>query len=219
MKIIILIDNGHGWDTAGKLSPDGRLREYAYTREIARMLCEKLRLYGYDARCIVTEEKDISLAERCRRVNCVCDTVGKKNVIFISVHVDAAGSGKWMNAGGWTAYTTRGKTDADVLAECLYDAAKIHLKDYAKLMDEGKKSGVYSMKQKPYRTDMLDGDSDKEANFYVLAHTSCPAVLTENLFQDNRSDVDFLLSLVGKKTIVDIHYDGIVRYLECIKKK
>ena len=36
----VLIDNGHGSDTPGKRSPngrlrDGRLREYAYTREIA----------------------------------------------------------------------------------------------------------------------------------------------------------------------------------------
>ena len=31
----ILIDNGHGVDTAGKRSPDGSLREYKYTREIA----------------------------------------------------------------------------------------------------------------------------------------------------------------------------------------
>lgn len=31
----VLIDNGHGADTPGKCSPDGRLREYAYTRDIA----------------------------------------------------------------------------------------------------------------------------------------------------------------------------------------
>lgn len=31
----ILIDNGHGSNTSGKCSPDGRLKEYAYTREIA----------------------------------------------------------------------------------------------------------------------------------------------------------------------------------------
>ena len=31
----ILIDNGHGSNTPGKCSPDGRLMEYSYTREIA----------------------------------------------------------------------------------------------------------------------------------------------------------------------------------------
>ena len=32
----ILIDNGHGENTPGKRSPDGRFREYKYNHEIAR---------------------------------------------------------------------------------------------------------------------------------------------------------------------------------------
>lgn len=31
----VLLDNGHGAETPGKRSPDGRLQEYAYAREIA----------------------------------------------------------------------------------------------------------------------------------------------------------------------------------------
>ena len=31
---IILLDNGHGENTLGKRSPDGKLKEYAYAREI-----------------------------------------------------------------------------------------------------------------------------------------------------------------------------------------
>ena len=41
MKVIL--DNGHGRDTAGKRSPDGRLREYAYTREMARRIAQDLK--------------------------------------------------------------------------------------------------------------------------------------------------------------------------------
>ena len=36
----ILIDNGHGIQTKGKRSPDGKFLEYAYTREIARRVVE-----------------------------------------------------------------------------------------------------------------------------------------------------------------------------------
>jgi N-acetylmuramoyl-L-alanine amidase len=43
--------------------------------------------------------------------------------------------------------------------------------------------------------------------------TNCPAVLTENLFQDNENDVAFLLSDEGKKKIVDIHVQGILKYI------
>ena len=42
--------------------------------------------------------------------------------------------------------------------------------------------------------------------------TNCPAVLTENLFQDNKEDVEFLLS--NKQTIVNIHYNAIINYLK-----
>jgi len=38
------------------------------------------------------------------------------------------------------------------------------------------------------RTDFSDGDADIEENFYILRHTICPAVLTENLFMTNLSD-------------------------------
>ena len=31
----ILIDNGHGYDTKGKCSPDGLFREYRWTRQAA----------------------------------------------------------------------------------------------------------------------------------------------------------------------------------------
>lgn len=219
MTILILIDNGHGIDTAGKRSPDSRLLEYAYTREIAQMLVERLCKAGYDARRIVTETNDVSLGERCRRVNIMCNKYGTSNCIFISIHVDAAGGGgKWMNAGGWTAYTSVGQTKADKIAECLYDAAKVHLADYAKKLETGKNTGIYSDKQKPFRTDTLDGDRDNEANFYVLKNTNCPAVLTENLFQDNKADVDFLLSPEGKKAIVNLHFDGIVQYIKSFRK-
>ena len=52
-----------------------------------------------------------------------------------------------------------------------------------------------------------------EQSLAVGRDTACPAVLTENLFQDNRADVDFLLSPVGMQTIVDLHIDSITEYL------
>lgn len=52
----ILIDNGHGKETSGKRSPDGRLKEYAYTREIADRVVIELQNEGIDAMRIVPEE-------------------------------------------------------------------------------------------------------------------------------------------------------------------
>lgn len=121
----ILIDNGHGVDTAGKRSPDGSLREYKYAREIAEKVVSELKKRGFDAERIVTEENDISLSERCRRVNSICDRVGTKNVILVSIHCNAAGNGsQWMNARGWEAWTSVGQAAADKMADCLYKAAE-----------------------------------------------------------------------------------------------
>jgi N-acetylmuramoyl-L-alanine amidase len=50
-------------------------------------------------------------------------------------------------------------------------------------------------------------------SFYLLRHTICPAVLTENLFMDNHEDCDFLLSKEGQQSLVDLHVDGITSYL------
>lgn len=188
----VLIDNGHGSNTPGKCSPDGRLREYAYTREIAERLVMELRKNGIDAERIVKEEIDVPLAERCRRVN----EYKASEAILVSIHCNAAGNGSdWMSARGWEAWTSVGKTKADKLATCLYEGAE------------------HCLPGMNMRKDMADGDPDKESQFYILRHTNCPAVLTENLFQDNREDVEFLLSEEGKRAIVSLHVWGIMKYL------
>ena len=122
----ILIDNGHGVETPGKRSPDGRFREYAYNRLIASAVVEHLRYRGYYAHLLVPEVEDISLPERVRRVNAVCKEMGKENVILVSIHINAAGRGdRWYNTTGWCTYTTRGITAADALALTLQCRHKI----------------------------------------------------------------------------------------------
>ena len=93
----ILIDNGHGVNTSGKRSPDGRFREYKYNREIAAAVVEHLKLRGYDAELLVPEEEeDISLEERARRANRITCQIGRPvtDTFLVSIHVNAAGNGK-----------------------------------------------------------------------------------------------------------------------------
>jgi N-acetylmuramoyl-L-alanine amidase len=40
-----------------------------------------------------------------------------------------------------------------------------------------------------------------------------PAVLVENFFQDNKQDVQYLLSEEGRKDVIDIHVYGIEKYI------
>lgn len=191
--MLVLLDNGHGNDTPGKRSPDGKLMEYAYTREIVKRIHCELGNRGINSIILVPEDNDISLTERCNRANKYYEN--DKKSFLISIHCNAAGNGGWMTARGWEAWTSVGETKSDKLAEYLYDSAEKYLP---------------GMK---IRTDITDGDRDKEKNFTILYKTKCPAVLTENLFQDNKEDVEFMLSEEGKQSIVNLHVEGIVNYL------
>lgn len=192
----ILIDTGHGIDTLGKCSPDKQYYEWAFAREIAQMISDKLTTCGYDAQLIVPEKEDIPLTERARRVNEICGKFGSDNVILVSIHSNAAGNGQWMAARGWCAFTSKGKTNADKLASAIYKEAE---KNFA-----GHK----------LRTDYSDGDPDWEEEFYILRKTKCPAVLTENFFHDNREDLAYITSAEGKRAIVRTHVDGIINYIK-----
>ena len=207
--MIILIDNGHGNNTLGKASPildfeipnqfvsNKRFREALYNRVIARELVTKLKEYGYDARLVVPEDTDVSLSERVRRINTICNREGASNVILISIHSNAAGNGtSFSNANGWEAYTTRGKTKSDTLATYLYNRAKINFPN------------------RKIRTDWTDGDIDKEADFYIIKKSKCPAVLTENFFYDNKDDLEYLTSDEGIHAVVRTHLEGIIDYIK-----
>lgn len=194
--MLVLIDNGHGENTAGKRSPDGRLREYSWAREIAGRLFYELKKKGYNAELIVKEDIDVPLSERVRRVNDICKRNGAKNVLLVSIHINASGCGEWGKANGWSVFTSKGRTKADKLATCLY-----------KVADE-------IWKNRKVRKDFSDEDEDWENDFYILKKTLCASILTENFFMDHKEDMEYLLSDEGKRAVVDVHLRGITSYIE-----
>lgn len=193
----ILIDPGHGIDTPDKRSPDGLFREYLWNRQVADLILEGLVSAGIDASLIVTETNDVTLRNRVNRVNTICNRLGASNVLLVSVHANAAGNGSaWMNARGWSCYTSKGKTKSDQVAECLYDAFEEEFQD------------------RKIRKDMSDGDRDWEENFYVLQKSKCPAVLLENFFYDNREECAWMLQEETKKRIASAAVKGIIKYIK-----
>ena len=197
--ITIIIGTAHQKSILGKCSPDGKFREYKYSREVAKAVYDILQSMGYRT-IIDIEDDDLGLSQS-RELSLRCNIVNElvkqyKNCIYVSIHVNAAASdGKWHNGTGWEVYTSVGKTKSDELATCLYNAAR------------------YNAENKKMRTDYSDGDPDKEAHLYVLKNTNCPAVLTENFFQDNKKDVDYLTSDEGFHAIVRLHVEGILNYI------
>ena len=192
----IFLDNGHGQFTAGKRSPDGEFREYYYNRILARRVTAKLQSLGYDAELLVPEDDDISLKERCRRVNTWCILHGKTNAICVSIHFNAQGNGsQWTKASGWSIYTSKGKTAADELATCIAEAA------------------IRNLPGMRMRTDYSDGDIDWEEDFYILKHTMCPCVLSENGFMTNEKECRWLQTEEALAALTKTHVEGIVNYL------
>ena len=197
--MVILTDAGHGENTAGKRSPDGRLLEWKYSREIAAEVVKRLKTMDYNAQQLVTEENDISLSVRCKRVNDICKHFGASNVLVVSIHCNAAGAdGKWHDARGWQACVSlNASAKSKQLASYLFDAAQVE--------------GLKMRSPKP-------GQKWWAQNLAICRDTLCPAVLTENLFQDNLSDVEFLLSDKGREAIVNLHVNGIINYIRSLEK-
>lgn len=208
-SILIVIGTAHRKRVLGKHSPDNRLFEYAYSREVCKRVCKELQSHGYKA-VIDYEQDDLpkemqtssnvlensrELGMRVNIVNEYCRQNGENNVLYVSIHVDASGMGdKWLDANGWSVRVSpKASSRSKLLADCLFDAAKV----------KGLVTRKPAVTQKYW-----------EQSLKVLNDTKCPAVLTENLFQDNKKDVDFLLSDKGKDTIVKLHVEGIINYIE-----
>lgn len=191
--MIVLLDNGHGINTKGKQSPDGRLREYKYAREIVKGIYTELTKAGIESYILTPEETDVPLSERVARANKLYSSHNKQ-AILISIHCNAAGNGsQWMNAQGWSVYVAQNASkNSKKLAE-----------DIAKEAQKAK------LKVRQYTNDSLYWVQ----SLAICRDTNCPAVLTENLFQDNKQDVEYLLSEEGKQNIINIHVQGIKNYI------
>lgn len=193
--MVILIDNGHGENTSGKCSPDGLHREWKWAREFAAALEGALRIKGYDARRIVPERTDISIKERCRRVNAICKEVGARNVLLVSIHNNAAGSeGKWLNARGFSSHVSLNASErSKMLATFITQSV------------ENEDIKIRKPMQKQWYWPQ---------NLGICRDTNCAAVLTENLFQDNRDDVELLHNEEFLYKLCNAHVRGIETFIK-----
>lgn len=180
-----ILDNGHGVDTPGKRSPfQPTLFEYEYNRKLVYAIHTELKRIGIKSYILVPELNDITLKERVKRINDLYKI--HKDAILVSIHCNACGGT------GFEIFTSRGETKSDKIAEVFCNNIK----------------NIF--KNKKLRSDKTDGDLDKEEDFYILRKTKCPAILTENLFMDNKSDYDYLMSTEGFNNIVKFHINSIV---------
>ncbi|MEG2063538.1 MAG: N-acetylmuramoyl-L-alanine amidase [Alistipes sp.] len=193
-RLCILLDNGHGQETPGKRSPvwaDGsQLFEFEFNRDIVHRIALMLSQKGITVDIIVPELTDVPLYVRANRINHICSVNGAKNCLLLSVHANAGGGT------GWEVWTSIGQTAADDYAEIFYRRAQVALPEW------------------PKRSNITDGDHDKEADFAILKKTQCPAVLTENFFMDTERDCRFILSAAGRDRIARMHVDALLKCVD-----
>lgn len=186
----ILLDNGHGIDTRGKCSPDGKYKECLFSRAVVAEIAKQLTTLDIPHQVITPEDCDISLTERCKRVNKICGRA-PMDYLLISVHTNAAGMGdKWMSARGVSAY-------------CFPTSAEGNKKKAFRIAAE-----ISAATGLP-----LFGSVIYQRNLQILRDSKCPAILTETGFHDNRDDCAFLLRDDAAYWVAHGHIEAIKHFV------
>lgn len=203
-----LIDAGHGGITPSgiyttapakmKVFEDGfTVYEGQVNRQIAEKLYKLLDKVKINYALVYDNVADTSLFERYTLVNKIY--AKNHNAILLDIHSNASmdkdgdGNGDGQGLEVWTSI---GETKSDVIAEHLCKIYKKHFPNFK------------------FRADKADGDLDKEAKFAMVTKTNCPAVLVENLFFDNRTEAEYLVSHEGQTAIADALLEWILEMEE-----
>ena len=202
-----IIDSGHGGIDENGDYTTGSKKRFTFTgegqqnleimegvvnRKIAQKLIQKLDEEGiayHDLNSFRSE--DMPLRDRVVEINKI--HARDKSSYLLSIHSNAAFPGiigKGSNAHGFEIWTSIGPTDSDEIAEI---AKQSYLKFF----------------RNKFRFRGL-----KQANFFVLKRTKCPAILVENLFFDNYKEAQYLLSDEGQEEIANCLVD-VVKSVSC----
>lgn len=208
----IILDCGHGMNdtTKGKYSPmldssefnlrdltvyQNRFREGNFNRLIGQRLERMLKDAGFEVHVVSDSYKDNSLNDRVKKANQIAAKYGKDNCIYISIHSNAAGNGiAWNNATGVSVHCCRKSSEKSKrLAQLIYK----------NILDKGYNGNRSIPKDHIWYND-----------FFVLKNTTMPAVLVENLFYDNKSDLKKLMSDEHRDVILSYLYNGILEFID-----
>lgn len=194
-KIVVILDYAHGSDVKGKRSPDGRHLEWKWSRLVGKNIKFILETLGYTV--YESNPSDVEIGLGVRRKFAENLVVGKDQIkVFISLHNNAAGDGsKWMSARGFEIWTKKGHDLADEISDITFPVMKKWFPD---------------MKMRKYSNQ--SGLMDKEGELAVLKANGVYSILVEYLFQDNKDDVELLLSDIHNKRFEDAIVDVIEKY-------
>lgn len=172
-------DAGHYMTAPAKMHkfPQFTIYEGVINRAITELVKKQLMAMRIDYAIVAHPIEDTPLSLRVSRADAVY--AKDKRAVYLSIHSNA-GKGS-----GFEIFTSPGQGKSDKIANIF---CSVYQKQFPLFL---------------MRFDLSDGDADKEADFYVLRKTDCPALLVENLFFDNLHEAEYLMSAEGQQKIAD----------------
>jgi N-acetylmuramoyl-L-alanine amidase len=167
--------------------------EGLFNRAVVQYIEQYLNDWGFVTMKVYNEIIDTPLSKRVTKANFAAKNY--KASLYLSIHGNAAQN---KNARGFEVFTSPGQTKSDIYAELLFKEVKSKLPNWI------------------YRTDLTDGDHDKEARFHVLTQTDMPAVLSENGFFTNYHDAKLMFDANFQKKLALSHARAVVDYAKKI---
>lgn len=184
--LTIMLDAGHGKDTAGKRSPDGSLREWYFNCDVAKRVEAKIKQYKDVVvhRLYDVDGRDVPLSERTRKANSL---KGSGENACVSIHANAFGSGGWNSANGIETFSYDGHSpNGDALAAVI-------------------QKHMIKATGRPSR-------GHKRANFHMVREPIMASALVECEFMTNKEGNELLKSDSYRETCADAIVDALVEH-------
>lgn len=183
-RISYVIDPGHGGGDSGAVSSvDGK--NYQEKHIVLRVSFALSSLLDRDGRFITGMTRH---GDTFHSLSARAQLANARKAKLISIHANAGGGT------GFECFTTPGQTSSDSLATALLDEYGAEFADFT------------------LRSDMSDGDPDKEARFTVLTNTAGPAVLFELGFMDRPEDLRRMTGVDFVDRAAQALYRGVLTY-------
>jgi N-acetylmuramoyl-L-alanine amidase len=188
---LICIDPGHGGPWPGAVNKATGLKEKDITLAVSLKLSNALKYLGFRTMFTRTDDNVLVKSDVSKDLSARPKLANDNNAdAFISIHCNAAES---SSARGFEIFTTPGQNNSDKLATEIFNVWKANMGTIL-------------------RTDLSDGDPDKEANFAVIRGTKSISCLIELLFISNPEDEKLLKDTNWQLKAADTIAKGFANY-------
>lgn len=180
-----------------RLNPNPNLDELSYLTDIVDSIHATLMESAKHTPFITISKLTAPIEEAIPQLDDLTQDTPPSSNLIIGVGLNASRpDGRYHMPHGWSIINNQDCQESDNLAASLTAAAIAILGSKAS-------SGITQSPSQRYLNQIS-----------ILNNREMPAVLTLNLYQDNRRDAAYLLSSDGRQAIIDLHVKGILNYLE-----